>query len=278
MRTVLWSALALAGCRQAPGSTGPEAVQADAAAPDPVETCERSCARLEACTDDLVSSVFGDEGDAAAIATPAQEAALEQAFPYACASGCDAPDKGIDSTIQADCISLESCGGFFACATGTPAGGILRMDEGEDVVCEQACSRVGECTQDVSVEYACLQRCSNLEPDDEARQQLASCPRACEGLEGCYDQWLLGAPTGLTAPPGVSATCDALCLRAISCGAEDAGLSASELTEVAGTMTDTYVECAVQCQADLRDDTKADYERCAGQEDCEKFRSCAEKL
>lgn len=276
LRIVLLGAVALAGCRQKPGSTGPDAVQADTAAPDPVETCERSCARLDACTGELVTQAYGDDGGAAT-ATPAQQTALGRAFPYACEPGCAAPDERIDSRVQADCVSLQSCDGFYACATGTAASGILSADEA-DPVCEQSCARVSECAQDESVERRCLERCTALEPEDEARTELSQCPRSCEGLESCYDRWLLGAPTGLTAPPGVSDTCDALCLRGIACGAEDAGLTASELDEVASTMTDTYVECAVQCQADLRDETKADYERCAAEQDCEKFRSCAEKL
>lgn len=132
----------------------------------------------------------------------------------------------------------------------------------------------------------CLLQCRALNQESRARTELIGCIDhvSCDGLLGCLDGWAETDYADATGPtPGISASCDSFCTRAIVCGAADSEveLEPEELDELKQTMTSTYVECAVQCEKDLEvggDTVRAAFDSCTAVESCDQFAACADEV
>ena len=44
------------------------------------------------------------------------------------------------------------------------------------------------------------------------------------------------------------------------------------------TMASTYIECAVQCGKELREDNRKSFEECLAKQECEEFQECSDAL
>ena len=149
---------------------------------------------------------------------------------------------------------------------------------------------VGECSNErvrqAELEETCRLRCEATSPDGQARRELIGCidHGSCGGLLRCIDGWAETdyGDAGSDAPsPGISATCDGFCTRAIVCGAEaeNIELEPGDLAELKEQMTSTWVECAVQCEKDQVDDAARErFEACTAVDSCEDFASCSDEV
>ncbi|HVH99594.1 MAG TPA: hypothetical protein VM869_12825 [Enhygromyxa sp.] len=147
-----------------------------------------------------------------------------------------------------------------------------------------------ECMRDEvlrsELDERCLLSCRALPEDSRARTELIGCIDhvSCDGLLACLDGWAETSYEDATGPtPGISASCDGFCTRAIVCGAADSQveLEPEDLDELKQTMTSTYVECAVQCEKDLEaggESTRAAFDKCTAVDSCDQFASCADEV
>lgn len=276
---LVWAALG--GCeRRDRPPTAPNARERADVAPTQkpaAEVCARACDRFRGCTGELASA-YGADAEA-----------VSARFLFACDEEC----SGLEGTARGelgrvdDCTALDSCIAFYTCATGDPPPLALSTITARTPAptCASLCARERRCRDQAQAtaeeaESACVLSC------EAAAQAQSPLPcgtrRTCGGLLGCVDGWRDSgyARERDAPPPGVSPVCDELCTRAIRCGAEASGepLAEAELAELRDTMSSTYMECALQCGEDLRQDDGARFQKCLAKAECKAFEECADAL
>lgn len=283
---------------------------------DVPEICTQGCQRLERCVPELSGDVdddptvvterlarecqpacqgFADQSSASALRDCLE---LDSCTAYwGCVGSAEArpwlaavAPVG-DRTCENLCSQASGCAIARVCETDgggrRPRASKVGEDESigsSDVVVDPECLR-DEVLRSELDEH-CLLQCRALSEDSRARAELIGCIDhvSCDGLLTCLDGWAQTDYADATGPtPGISPTCDGFCTRAIACGAADGEveLEPEELDELKQAMTSTYVECAVQCEADLEaggDSTRAAFDQCTAVETCEQFATCADEV
>ncbi len=255
-----------------PGTDQPTATDDQPRLPSVDEVCTRTCARLDPCLASLDAEF------------ELETALLLGAFPFDCAA---CPTDGEPATAaqaaSLDCLPLTDCTAYYTCAAGLDPETAVRAQGGAG--CESLCARQAACGGGTDGEAACLVACQSTDEGDPTHDGLLGCAtsRGCEGLLACVGHWSdassgAAADPEHTAQPGISTTCQALCDRSITCGAEDQELSESELAELRGSLTGMFVECAVQCEAERERGGADRIDACVAKDTCEAFTKCAEAL
>lgn len=255
-----------------PGTAQPDPLADQPQLPTVDDVCEKTCARLDPCLGPL-----GAEFEV-------ESAVLLGAFPFDCASCPGEQETATPAQADSlDCLPLTDCTAYYTCAAGHDPETAVRAQGGGS--CESLCAREAACGGGTDGEAACLVACQSTDESDPLHQGLLGCAtsRGCEGLLACVHHWS-DASSGVaahpehTAQPGVSGTCQALCDRSITCGAEEQELSESELAELRSSLSGLFVECAVQCEAERKRGGAERIDACVASDTCEAFTKCSDDL
>ncbi|TPV95966.1 MAG: hypothetical protein B7733_07160 [Myxococcales bacterium FL481] len=266
---VLAAIVSLAGqCqrRTAPGSDAPAAGDEHRATLG--EVCEATCARLAACPADAVDT---------------------QAFAFDCSASCPsaAEPASRDATRLLDCARLDSCTAFMSCAelassdagteieaeaAATPRSATVAAPD----PCERVCHRASGCPDGPREIDSCVARCQNA--NDASTNPVLACQHqpTCDALLPCLAA--ARGPAGPLTPLGIDETCVQLCDRTRACGADSSELDGRQLRALSRDTQDVWMECAIQCTQEVRDDNRAAFDECLAIEPCDRFLKCADEL
>lgn len=274
LATLAMATILGAQCKRSSGSQSERPITTDVERPRLGDVCQAACSRYDTCKSAADAPASG--------------------FVFDCSPACmQAEDPASDETARLlDCARLDDCTAFFGCvhdmAPATPgpaADADDDNDEREDAepepvvavdACSRVCSRAAACPGGPRDVDACVASCQRHQ--DAEHNTVLACQHhpTCDALLPCLD-----APPG-AAPPltplGIDAVCVSLCDRTLTCGADKSELDAQQLRALSQDTDDVWMECAIQCSQEVRDDNRQAFDDCLALEPCDKFLACADKL
>ncbi|MEE9382476.1 MAG: hypothetical protein V3V08_03580 [Nannocystaceae bacterium] len=244
--------------------------------------CSQTCTRYSACN---------EENSRTALADP-------PAFVFDCSPTCKQA-SAVSSPQTAkllDCVDLQDCRAFLSCVgvvepdpsgPGTPPESAnASVTYAPSDPCERICRRARACEDSEGEgegegDSACLADCQRGPPRNAERNAVLACAKqpTCDALVPCLSATPEeNDPAHAVARVGIAGMCTQLCDRTLACGAHDSELSPRQLRALSRDTDDLWMECAIQCGQELREDNRSHFVDCVARHACEDFLACAEKL
>jgi len=264
------------------------------------EICSRACKKASSCS--VLSGTLAATPETPAFSslecTNSCSSSGASRSPILAAANDELHTQSIP--ILGDCLKLDECTAFWACASQSGSGSQLAFLQSDSTKCVQLCERLDSCLSDCNradSDNECDHHASDSLDDPELRidQCMLECtgqndqvaanqldaPRETSGIEclsiprcdsfldcveansGDASERVLSLDTNFQIP-GVAQVCIDICQSAESCKPKNGILQGYSIADPVDASAEEWVECAVQCQQDLQLASQEDHHSQSG--------------